>query len=760
MAKILQAVVEVERQRYYDSSKNWGIVICSVDKVIDGTPAYDENKFIIVKGTMTEPNVGGQYVLKGEEVNDPKWGVQYNIISFNANVPLTTDDKFAQKKYLSSIYTPLEVENMYDALENPYKALYEKDAASLVQVQGCGMKVANRWIERFHENLSIAKILLELSRFNLTNNMILKLLKSYNDNPDVVIDKVTNNPYILVEEVSGVGWKTADKIALEGGLDPYCPERISGYITYYLELCGENGRSWIYTDELLGAILDNLGEDVPDLTISETVRGMADEGKLWFNDDRDKIGLKRFYNLEKRVAEELIRIRDAESVISPEEYTDWEDNVRRQEALQGWEFTEEQRKGIELALMNNVVLIQGLAGSGKSSTVGGFLKCIGHHDFAQAALSGRAASRMQEITGEEGYTIHRLLGFPSRDEFSKGGFFFHDENKLPQDIYIVDEISMIGLELFYSLIRAIPDGAKVLLLGDYGQLESIGSGNIAYDILHSESIPSILLTKIHRQAAKSGIISESLKVRDGIQLVDKDWTGEEIRGELQDLTVRCFLDKNNTYREVLAAFSTEMNKPDFNILGTQIIVPVKKRGQCNTYELNNAIQELYNPKDGRKKETTSLHDGKLYILRVGDKVINRVNNYQTYPPIYNGNIGILKRFGVDDNDKDAMFIDFLGIGTVCVSCDYWNNIELAYALTCHSVQGSQFEYVIVGIDFDSYSLLTKELVYTALTRGMKRVKLIAQTGALRKAVATEGVSNKQTHLQECLYEIDHPKIIF
>ena len=494
------------------------------------------------------------------------------------------------------------------------------------------------------------------------------------------------------------------------------------------------------------------------MNISETIRGLGD--KLWFNDEHTQIGLMRYYNLEKKVAEELIRIRDAESVISPEEYADWEDNVKRQEALQGWEFTEEQRRGLELALNNNIVLIQGYAGTGKSTTVGGFLKCIGHHEFAQAALSGRAASRMQEITGEEGYTIHRLLGFPSHDEFSKGGFFFHDENKLPQDIYIIDEISMISLELFYSLIRAIPDGAKVLLIGDYGQLESIGSGNIAYDILHSESIPSILLTKIHRQAARSGIISESLKVRDGIQLVDKDWTGEEIRGELQDLKIKCFLDKSNTYYEVLKAFSTELNKEDFNIFSTQIIVPVKRRGQCNTYELNNAIQELYNPQSSKKKETTSYRDGKLYILRVGDKVINRVNNYRSFPPIYNGNIGMLKRFDYDDDGNETMIIDFVGIGEVEVACEYWNNLELAYALTCHSVQGSQFEYVIIGVDFDSYSLLTKELIYTALTRGMKRATLIAQTGALRVAVSKEGVSTKQTHLQNCLYAIDHPKIIF
>lgn len=760
MAKeILQAVVEVERIRYYDSAKNWGIVICSVDKVIGNVkPVYDEHKQITIKGAMPEPNLGGQYNFKGEYVNAPKWGPQYNIISFNAAVPLTTDDKFAQKKYLLTLYTPMEVEHMYEALDNPYVALRDKDVEKLVTVNGCGMKTADRWIRKFHENLSIAKILLELSQFNLTNNMIIKLLKRYNNSPELVISKVTNNPYILVEEVNGIGWKTADKIALDGGLSPYSPERIGGFIQYYLNLCGENGQSWITPDELLGAILDTLGDDVPDLNIAETIRGLGD--KLWFNEDRDKIGLMRYRNLEQKVAEELIRIRDAESLISPNEYTNWEESIKRQEALQGWEFTEEQMDGMRLAINNNIVLIQGVAGSGKSTTVGGFLKCVGQHRFAQAALSGRAASRMQEITGEEGHTIHRLLGFPCMDSDAKNGFYYHQDNKLPQEVFIIDEISMIGLDLFYYLLRAIPDGAKVLLIGDYGQLESIGSGNIAFDILHSESIPSILLTKIHRQAAKSGIISESMKVREGIQLVPNDWSGEEIRGELQDLKIKCFLDKGNTFFEVMRAFSEDFAKEDFNILDTQVIVPVKKRGQCNTYELNNAIQEIYNPGNQGRKEVTLYRDGRAYILRIGDKVINRVNNYKTSPPIYNGNIGILKRFEMDEEGDDYMIIDFVSIGEVWVHSDFWNNIDLAYALTCHSVQGSQFKHVIIGIDFDSYSLLTKELVYTAITRGMKKATLIAQTGALRMAIGTEGVSNKKTHLQECLYEIDHPKVIF
>ena len=761
--KELKAVVEIENIRFYSRDKNWGIVVCSIDKVLNGTPAFDDRKQITVKGVMAEPNIGGVYNLKGTLVNDAKWGMQYDIVSFCASVPLTTDDKTAQKKYISSLYTPREVEKMYHTLDNPYEVLYNKDTQSLVQISGCGLKVAHRWIHRFHTNLNIAKILLELPEYNLTNNMISKLLKKYSD-PELVIEKVKKNPYALMEEVDGIGWKTADKIALDGGLSPWSEERIGGFIIYYLRQCGENGRSWIEPDELLGAILENLGEDVPDFNISITIQNLGD--KLWKSDDKTKIGLMRYFNLEMRIAEELIRLRDAESKIDSQEYIGWEDKIKKQEELQGWEFTEEQKRGIELSINNNIMYISGAAGCGKTSLVTGFLKILGKYDTVQAALSGRAASRMAEITGEEGHTIHRLLGYPCNDDNAKNGFFFHQDNKMPHTVYVIDEISMIGLELFYYLLRAIPSGSKVLLIGDYGQLESIGSGNIAFDILHSESIPSVLLTKIHRQAAKSGIISESTKVRDGIQLVEKDWIGEEIRGELQDLKIKCFLDKSNTYYEVIKAFSKELNDENFNIYDHQIIVPIKKRGTCNTYELNNAIQELYNDNsDGKKAEVPTYRDGKNLILRVGDKVINRVNNYRTIPPIYNGNIGIIKRFEEtydEDTGKEHnyMVIDFDGIGEVKVLEEYWKNIDLAYALTTHRTQGSEWDTVIFGFDFSAFSLLTKELVYTGITRAKKKCYLIAQNKALRYATTHSEVKNKQTHLQRCLHDQAHPVFIF
>lgn len=747
---IIKVTCSVERIRFYKNE--WGIIECSINKIKEGAPKLDKSGIAIFKGVMPQLQEKNLYNITAEYVEDPKWGGQYNIISIVTALDFGDKDPEGQKKFLSSIFTPLQVTNMYEALENPFQTLKDKDMQSLIKVKGCGMDTAVRWLARFEAHISEAQIYTELEDYNLTTNMIKRLMERYKS-PDLVVEKVKSNPYVLCNEVKGIGWKTADKIALEGGIGEFSTKRISAYIVHYLDESGENGCSWITPDELMGAILEGIGEEVPDANVTEAIHELGDQ--LWWNDDKSKIGLRRYFNIEQKIAEELIRIRDAESEIT---YQDWEDTIKHLEHKQGWEYTDEQKAGVKLVLDNNIAVVQGLAGTGKSTLVSAMIEVLRNYSYVQCALSGRASSRMSEITGQEGYTIHRLLGYPLGD---KQGFEYHDENPLPYDIYILDEISMVDAYLFYYLLRAIPDGAKLVCLGDPGQLESIGCGNVAHDMINSEEIPTVTLTKIHRQAAKSAIITESIKVRNGNQIVEKEWAGQETRGELQDLHLDCFSDKSNTYYKIVQAFAQVMAEENFNIMETQIIVPVKNNGDACTYELNNAIQEIYNPENPKKKEYAGFSNGKPYIIREGDKVMNVANNYKTNPPIYNGNIGIVRRFEYNEIlDEDIMVIDFKGIGTVFVPKDAWTNIELGYAITCHKSQGDQAAHVIFGIDFTAYSLLSREMIYTGITRAKKRCDLIAQTGALRMAISREGVSKKQTHLQQCLYDVAHPKLVF
>ena len=1073
--EIIKLTCTVERVRFYKDQ--FGIIVCSIDRIKEGTPHLDKDGTLIFKGVMPQPIIGNAYNITAEYVEDPKWGKQYNILCMFSAIVFGEKDKKGQRKFLESIFTPLQVENMYEALDDPFLTLKEENVADLVKVRGCGLDTAVRWVHKFNANFYMGKIYTELEHFNLTNNMIKKLIERYRS-PDLVIEKVKNNPYVLCNEVKGIGWKTADKIALDGGLELYSPLRIGAYIIYYLDNCGDNGNSWITPDELMGAILEEMGDDVPDPNISQAIQDLGN--KLWWNSEKTKIGLKKYYDIEHKIAEELIRLRDAKSSIK---YDKWEDTIKYVEFRQGWEFTEEQKLGIATGLKNNVTVITGAGGCvdcdteyfngfewkkiseyqigdkvlqynedgtaelvipsryikkpskklyhfetkygldqclsldhnvvyrsckgkmynepfekimkkqqtsgfhgrflttfnyegkginltdneirlkvaifadgtffyddvtntkcrvhlkkdrkkqrlekllklnniiydkrnssaqgfndyyfytdsqdkhfpiewyqcskhqlkiiadeigywdsrystkneytttckkdadfiqfvftslgyratigiynrvgqdyltcnkiyqrksveytvryttrtlvglctdrrehcimtpiteyvpkdgyqycftvpshmlvlrrndkifitgncGKSSVVAGILEVLKNYSFAQAALSGRAASRLSEITETEGYTIHRLLGFPKGE---KNGFTYHEDNPLSQDIIIIDEISMIDGFLFYNLLRAIKSGAKVFLLGDPAQLESIGCASVAFDMICSNEIPTITLTQIHRQAAKSAIITESIKVRNGTQLVEKDWVGTETRGELQDLTFNCYSDASNTYYEIMKTFAIDMATENFHILNTQIIAPIKSRGNACTYEINNAIQELYNPEDTKKKNTTIYSQGKPYILREGDKVINVVNNYKTEPPIYNGNIGIIQKFDVNEDGDEIMIVDFVGIGEVVLLKEFWSNIELAYAITTHKSQGSEFPHVIFGFDFSSYSLLSREMVYTGITRAKKKCTLIAQTGALRMAVSKAGVNIKQTHLQQCLYNVAHPKLIF
>lgn len=742
---------EIERVRFYKDQ--WGIIVCSIDKVMKGDFIGDVNN-VVFKGNMPEPSIGATYIIIADYIEDPKWGGQYNIKSIYSDVSFDKNDKSGKQKFLLNLFTPSQVEAMYDVYDDPFSILDAEDVEKLVQIKGCGIKTADLWIRKFKKNINIARIFTELEGYGLTNNMIKRLMDRYNS-PDLVIEKVKTNPYVLVNEVDGIGWKRADEIALAGNIKPDSPTRIGAYIIYYLNICGEQGYSWITPDHLLGAILDNLGEEIPDENITTAIRELGN--KLWWNETKDKIGLSKYYNIEHRVAEELIRIKNAEPYIYCD---DWKVQIEHLETIQGWKFTDEQMYGIETVLKNNITIIHGLAGTGKTSVVSGVLQALKSYSSVMCALSGRAASRMSEITGKTGYTIHRLLGYP-KGEVEYQGFEYNQDKKLPYEIYILDEISMVDAKLFYYLLRAIPEGAKLICLGDSGQLESIGCGNVAYDMIHSTEIPTIELTKIHRQAAKSAIITQSIAIRNGVQIVNKDWTGVEIRGDLQDLELHCYSDSSNTFYNIMEIFSKLMAQKNFDIMNCQIIVPIKTKGDACTYKINNTIQELYNPTGGKKKEVTRFSNGKAFILREGDKVINVTNNYRLNPPIYNGNIGIIKSMKYDEDlDTNVMTIDFIGIGNVDVPEEYWDGIELGYAITVHKYQGSQSKHIIFGLDFSAYSLLSRELVYTGITRAQKKCYLVCQTSALRYATSQQSISTKQTHLQDCLYDVAHPKLIF
>jgi len=648
---------------------------------------------------------------------------------------------------------------MYEALDDPYMTLKDGDISSLVKVKNCGMKTAVAWIDKFKTYMPLSNAMKELSEYGLTEALLRRIINHYKSS-DIAVEIIQNKPYKLIE-VNGVGWHKCDEIAMKGGLKPDSPERIGTYILYYLQERANEGYSYIPADanteiengivsktqkpiNFIDTMIEFFGDDISD----EALKGGLDyaNDQLWFSDDRKFVGLKRIYDLEMSVAENLIRIRDGENDFK---YSNWKDIIKQKEIDQGWEYNEQQIEGIKAVLENQVVVITGKAGTGKSSIVDAMIAVLQGYSYAQTALSGRAAARMAEITHEEGYTIHRLLGFPKGDR-NHGGFVFHEDNKLPRDIIILDEVSMVDGELFNRLVKAIKTGSKLIMLGDTGQLECIGCMNIAADLIASKEIVSIELSQIHRQAANSGIITESIKAREGIQLIEKDWIGTEVRGKLNDLVLDCFSDKSNTFYKVMQHASSEL-EDGTDIMDLMVIAPSYKN-ESGVDNLNAALQSLYNPDSPEKKEVFVQKSSKAWILREGDKIINVQNDYYAKNKftagIFNGNIGVVKNIDIDTN---TIAVDFQDIPEIMIlPKKNWKDLELGYAITCHKAQGSQCKKVIVGLDFGSFIQLSREWVYTAMTRAIDKCYMVAQNNALRYAVSKNSISVKRTHLVKLL----------
>jgi len=384
--------------------------------------------------------------------------------------------------------------------------------------------------------------------------------------------------------------------------------------------------------------------------------------------------------------------------------------------------------------------------TGKTTVVKAMLTVLGTYDFAQCALSGKAANRMFQVTGYDGKTIHRLLGTDP-----KGGFLHNEEDPLPQDIIIIDEASMIGGSLFLSLLKAIASGTKVVILGDAGQLSSIGVANVFHDILKNKTIPTVKLTKIHRQAQKSAIITESINIRKQNQIFDSDFEGTKILGELQDLELDIYQNKELSILKVLNQFKKHIDRVD-NILDIQILVAMKERGEICCFKINKAIQQIYNPRGNNPVEIGNFEQTK-YVLSEGDKVINTKNNYKAISiegertPIFNGNIGIIEKINVNEG---LMVINFEGIGRILIPYANYKDISLAYAITTHKSQGDQWHTVIACTDYSAYMSLSCEWLYTAITRAEKYAVLCGENKAIRYGISQSKTPIKQTFLCEML----------
>lgn len=695
-----------------------------------------------------EPYSKTEYMVQAYETTSD-YGLSYTIQMMTEIVDLSDEKK--QRAYLRQIISERLVDALFDTFDNPIEAIKEGDREKLKQVKGLGDKNIDKLMLKVLSSEDLSEILTELEDYKLTKREIDALMLKYK-NPRLVVQMVKKNPYILMDVVSRVGFLRADEVALSGGFNPKSPLRVAAYIRHYLYEQAEKGNSWILTSVLVQAIDDYFANyHLKDEVLSRALKKLIEDKFLWHSEDKTRVGLQSIYDIEYGIAVELKRLLSAKNDF---EFSNWEGKIKEQEEKQGWTYTEEQREGIKTVLENNVVLVSGLAGTGKSSIIAGMLAVFdGKYSVGATALSGKASVNISETASSngmeiEGKTIHRLLKVAGAD----GSFFFRKGNPLPQKIIILDEVSMVNIELMYSLVQAIKDGAKLIMLGDNGQLPSIGAGNFMTDILNSKIIPTVTLTKVHRQAAASGIISESIKIRNGISLCQSSDNKVEVRGELQDLTMDLTNDGSFVFSKVVDHFKNEWEKLD-DIMDILVVLPMRERGSASVYHVNNAIQNYLFRSTLKQAYIVHPNTKSEFKLYVGDKVINNKNDYEVIgtdgkeTAIFNGNLGIVTSI---DFENQTITVDFNEIGEVYLESHQIQNLSLGYAISVHKSQGSGIKTIIFGMNYESYVLLSRELVYTALTRAKKKCIVVAESGALKLSSTISSIQDKQTFLPQIL----------
>lgn len=700
------------------------------------------------------------------------YGNTYELLYISKCIDISNKDK--QKEFLRSIINERLVDRLFEQYDDVIKLLEDKDVEALMKIKGIGNQSALRMIDEYEESKDYSSVYMELGKLGLTHTFIKKLVDFYHS-PDTVIDIIRNNPYDIVR-VDGVGFKRADEVACKVGIGQYDICRIKGFLLHFLNEQGEAGKSYLYYQELMKALYDTLGF-VPEDVINATAKQMIENEDVVVLDNGSKIALKRFYDLEKNIMSELIRLQigrinviETDSDDEPDEYDwhenrshkeyipksfnidNWEEIVQKVEEEQGFTFTDEQKAAIKLSLDNHVMALTGLAGGGKTSTANGICSLYDDYNILACALSGKASVRITEATGLDACTIHRALGYKN------GRFTFNKHNKLAVDIVLIDEATMINGTLFLALLEAIPTGAKVIIMGDVQQLTPIGNCQVFADILDSNVLPVVKLTKPHRQALMSGIIPTSIKVAHQEQIFKNGFDGCEIIGELKDMELDITSNKDSISDKIIEHFQTEMVKYN-DIMEVQVCVPMRLKGELSCYNLNTKIQSIYNPKFNDNPEIEILlekkdEECKKYSIRVGDKVLNIKNNYNcintegVITPVFNGNIGIVKEITEDGYSK----VDFVGIGEIIFNAGESKNLELAYACTTHKMQGSGFTSTIVGMDTSSYIMNNSELLYTAITRAKKYCVLVGNNYAIMKAIQSKEIKTKQTFLKDMLLE--------
>ncbi len=701
----------------------------------------EEEDFVIV-GSCAEMKVSMNYILQGDFIFHKKYGEQFQFKDIKRILPESSEGII---RYLSSGVFPYIGEKTAKAIyetfrENSLKII-EENPDRLIEVEGIGEVKLSRIKENISKNRGLRDLMLFMNKYDISNSQAVKIYKQYGDDS---INIIRENPYKLAEDIRGIGFKKADEIALKlGSIDKNY--RAGAALKYTLFKAAFEGHSFLPKDvlikntrKLINIEEEDLYKEVFNLTLDDR----------FFIEKSHENELNCYYapylRAENYISGKLKRMLDYKY----DKIENIDELIEKVQQRQKIEFAKKQLEAVKAAVDNGVLIITGGPGTGKTTTLKGLIEVFELLDMSVklTAPTGRAAKRMKEATSRDAMTIHRLLEIGFSDD-ERINYDYEEENILDCDVLIVDEVSMVDLILMNTLLYSLKDDTRLILVGDKDQLPSVGAGNVLFDLIESGVIPTVNLDEIFRQSEESMIIKNAHLINKGqmpILTNSKDFF--MISENIESNSAEIILDLVN--RRLPDYYGVD--KRDI-----QVLCPMKK-GNVGVQNLNRKLQGILNPEG---KEIKYMNE----IFRVGDKVMHIKNNYnleykiesdfyiEEGEGIFNGDIGYIEEI---DEEEQEVFVRYDDVKLVKYEYDDLDELMLAYACTIHKSQGSEFDIVIIPVHFAPPMLLTRNLIYTAVTRAKKIVVLVGNTKYLKQMIDNNLISKRYSNLKEKLMKND------
>lgn len=679
----------------------------------------DDDATYTVTGHGTKPLVGDRLEVKGHWVQHKRYGRQFAADGWSRIIPESVDgiERFLGSGAVKGM-GPALAHRVVAAFGKDTMAVLEKDPQRLLEVEGIGPKKLAVITESFYEEKQVNDIAYDLEQHGVAGRYASRLLQKYGDDVHYVL---TEEPYRMIAEIDGIGFKTADQIALAYGMDRQDPQRLSAGLTYVLRTMTQNGHVCIPDTELVRRASFILQADA--LGLHDILKEAIEVGQLCTADFE---GTLYVYTPEAYEEEEYIagRIRDMGAMKPLPMKTHVQLFLDRWQDARRFELADKQREAVEKSLQSGMTVITGGPGTGKTTVVQTIIRLAEQEGLRilLCAPTGRAAKRLAETTQRKAKTIHRLL-IPDGHVGAMQVFEYNETKTLPADLVIVDEVSMLDMEMMYHLLDALKPQCRCILVGDADQLPSVGAGAVLHDIIASGQVPVVRLDTIFRQKEGGRIVTNAHLINSGrLPVVNEDteFRFVEIESEADGA------------EKISALYNSELLETG-DKFAVQVLSPMYKN-PCGVDNLNQLIQNKFNPPAEGKAELK----GKNGVFRVGDKVMQKHNDYEK--GVFNGDMGEI--FAIQ---KDMVHVRYPE-QDVKYEGQEIDEITLAYAITVHKSQGSEYHTVIMVLVNSHAIMLQRNLFYTAVTRAKRKVILVGTKRAVQTAVQNQRTSRRFTLL--------------